>query len=65
MADVVAALTMSLDGYIAHGDDSVEHLFDWYESGDVEVRWPGMGMVSHVDPASAGYLSETIDRAGR
>jgi dihydrofolate reductase len=64
MADVVAALTMSVDGFIAHEDDSVGHLFDWYENGDVEVRWPGNDMVSHVTPQSAEHLRRTIDRAG-
>jgi len=64
MADVIAALTMSLDGFIAHEDDSVGHLFDWYESGDVALTWPGMAMVSHVDPRSAKYLNDTIARAG-
>ncbi len=64
MAKVIAALTMSVDGFIAHADDSVGHLFDWYDSGDVEVRWPGMNMVSRVTPASAGYLLDTIERAG-
>jgi dihydrofolate reductase len=64
VADVVAALTMSVDGFVAHEDDSVGHLFDWYGSGDVEIRWPGMNMVSRVTPPSAGYLRETIERAG-
>jgi dihydrofolate reductase len=64
MANVIAALTMSVDGFIALPDDSVGPLFDWYESGGVAVRWPGMGMVSHVTPASAGYLNATIDEAG-
>jgi dihydrofolate reductase len=64
VADVIAALTMSVDGFIAHEDDSVGHLFDWYSSGDVEVRWPGMNMVSHVTPQSAAYLRDTIGRAG-
>jgi dihydrofolate reductase len=64
VADVIAALTMSVDGFIAHDDDSVGHLFDWYGSGDVEVRWPGMNMVSHVTPQSAAYLRDTIERAG-
>lgn len=64
MAEVIAELTMSLDGFIAHQDDSVGHLFDWYESGDVAVSWPGMGMVSHVDSNSAKYLKDTIERAG-
>jgi dihydrofolate reductase len=64
VADVIAALTMSVDGFIAHKDDSVGHLFDWYGSGEVEVRWPGMGMVSHVASPSAAYLQDTIKRAG-
>ena len=64
MTDVIAALTMSVDGFIAHQDESVGHLFDWYASGDVAVHWPGMGMVSHVDPQSAKYLHDTIERAG-
>jgi dihydrofolate reductase len=64
VANVIGSLTMSVDGFIAKPDDSVGHLFDWYESGGTVVRWPGMGMVSHVTPASADYLRETIDAAG-
>jgi dihydrofolate reductase len=64
MANVIGSLTMSLDGFIAHRDDSVGHLFDWYESGGTALRWPGMGMVSHVTPASAGYLRDTIESTG-
>jgi len=64
VAGVIAALTMSVDGFIAHEDDSVGHLFDWYDSGAVAVRWPGMDMVSHVTPASAAYLRDTIEHAG-
>jgi hypothetical protein len=37
MAHVIASLTMSVDGFIALPDDSVGHLFDWYESGEVAV----------------------------
>jgi dihydrofolate reductase len=55
---------MSLDGFIAHLDDGVEHLFDWYDNGEVAVPWPGNDMVSHVTPASAGYLRDAIARAG-
>ncbi|MGC2169100.1 MAG: dihydrofolate reductase family protein [Acidimicrobiales bacterium] len=64
MSRVVAALSMSIDGFVAHDDDSVGHLFDWYENGDVEVRWPGMGMVSHVSAPSAAYLRRVIDEVG-
>jgi dihydrofolate reductase len=64
VAIVIGSLTMSVDGFIALPDDSVGHLFDWYDSGDSAVRWPGMGMVSHVTPASAGYLRDTIEGTG-
>ena len=40
MGVVIAALSISMDGFVAHEDDS----------GEVEVRWPGMGMVSQVTP---------------
>src|SRR5260370_30347021 len=55
---------MSLDGFIAHLDDGVEHLFDWYDNGEIDIAWPGNDMVSHVTPASAAYLHDTIARAG-
>jgi dihydrofolate reductase len=64
MAKVIVALTMSVDGFIAHEDDTVGHLFDWYDAGDVEVLWPGDGMVSRVSPASARYLERVIGDAG-
>jgi dihydrofolate reductase len=64
MAPVVAALTMSLDGYVAHSDDSVGHLFDWYDAGPDDVTWPGSAMVSHVGPSSAAVLRAAIAGAG-
>jgi hypothetical protein len=30
---VIAGFSMSLDGFIAAPDDTVPHIFDWYESG--------------------------------
>jgi dihydrofolate reductase len=64
MATVVAALSMSLDGFIASPSGDVGPLFDWYSNGEVETRWPGMGLVSHTSPASAKYLRDTIASAG-
>jgi len=29
---------MSLDGFIAHPDDGVGHLFDWYDNGEVDIQ---------------------------
>lgn len=64
MATVIAALSMSLDGYVASRSDDVGPLFDWYANGDVETRWPGMSMVSHTTAASAAYLKQSIENAG-
>lgn len=64
MGDVVASLTMSLDGFVAWEDDSVGHIFDWYDTGLVEVHWPGNDMVSRVSPASADHLHRLIEGAG-
>ncbi len=64
MASVIASFSMSLDGFVADRSDAVGPLFDWYGNGDVEVRWPGMGMVSRTSAASAGYLRDTIEHAG-
>jgi transposase len=38
---ISASFSMSLDGFIAGPDDSVDHIFDWYDAGDTEVHWPG------------------------
>jgi len=57
-------LNVRKGGFIADPADDVGPLFDWYGSGEAEVRWPGMGMVSHVAPPSAAYLQDTIKRAG-
>jgi hypothetical protein len=38
MSKVVSSASMSLDGFIANPDNTVGSLFDWYNSGDVEVR---------------------------
>ena len=64
MATVSAEFSMSLDGFVTDATDAVGPLFDWYGNGDVEVRWPGMAMVSHTTAASADYLGEIIEGAG-
>lgn len=37
MGKVVASASMSLDGYIARDDNTIGRLFDWYQSGKVEI----------------------------
>ncbi len=64
MAGVIASFSMSLDGFVADPSDQVGPLFDWYENGQTETTWPGMGMVSRTTRESAGYLREVIETTG-
>ncbi|HEY6759102.1 MAG TPA: dihydrofolate reductase family protein, partial [Baekduia sp.] len=63
MTDVVANMTMSLDGFIAHRDDGVAGLFDWYRGGDVAVE-DFAGRRSSLTPVSAAYFRAELDRVG-
>ena len=65
MATISANFSQSLDGFIAGPDDSVGHLFDWYDGGATEVHWPGNDMVSRTTRQSADLLEDVIARAGR
>lgn len=38
---ILGCASVSLDGYIAHEDDSIDPLFDWLGNGDVEWALPG------------------------
>jgi hypothetical protein len=37
MGQVISSASMSLDGYIAKADNTIGHLFDWMQNGDVEL----------------------------
>jgi dihydrofolate reductase len=58
MSEVIALMSMSLDGYIAGPDDDVTHVFDWYfGSGDVEFDTGGSApMTFKVSEPSADHL---------
>jgi dihydrofolate reductase len=55
MAAVIVQAVASLDGYIARPDDLPGPIFDWYEAGDVEMRF-NPGQAVHVSEQSAEYL---------
>ena len=55
MATVIVQAVASLDGYIARPDDLPGPIFDWYEAGDVELRF-NPDHVFHVSAQSAEYL---------
>ena len=58
MSQVVAIMSMSLDGYVADLDDGVAEVFDWYvNSGDVEINTGGAApMTFRMSEASAGHV---------
>lgn len=66
MSDVVAIMSMSLDGFVAGPDDDVMQVFDWYfGSGDVEFRGGGSNpMTFRVSEPSAQHLRELTPRLG-
>jgi dihydrofolate reductase len=55
MSKVVSSASMSLDGFIANPDNTVGSLFDWYNSGDVEVRTAVEGFSFGLTSQSAAY----------
>ena len=61
MARVVMQAVVSVDGYIAHTDDTVGPLFDWYGNGDTEVSARASGWRFHVSQASADYVQPFWD----
>jgi len=66
MSNVVALMSMSLDGFVADATDGVDEVFDWYFSGDVEfpIKSPTMDMTFRVSPQSADHLRSLMPEVG-
>jgi dihydrofolate reductase len=64
MVTVVANMSMSLDGFIADPADGVEHLFGWYDNGNVTVPTADPRMTFHVSEASAAHLRGMLTNVG-
>jgi len=60
MARVVMQAVVSVDGYIAHPDDTVGPLFDWYGNGEVTVHANDQWSF-RVSQASAHYVQPFWD----
>lgn len=59
MGEIIANMSVSLDGFVAGPDDEVDDLFRWYFSGDVEVPLAGTDIVFRVSRRSADYIGAT------
>ena len=64
MSKVIAAASMSLDGYVAKADNSIGRLFDWYQHGEVEVPTATPDITFHLSPASADHWRSWTSQLG-
>ena len=64
MSQVIAGISMSLDGFIAGPNDDIEHLFKWYFAGDVEFPVQNGRYTLKVSKESAPILDETFNMTG-
>lgn len=64
MGKVIAAASMSLDGYIARADNTIGRLFDWYQSGSVDIPTATPGITFHLTPESADYWRQWTSQLG-
>jgi dihydrofolate reductase len=65
MGDVVANMSMSLDGYIEDACGGVDEVFGWlYGSGNAEVATPGDDRKFKTSEASADHLRKAFAATG-
>jgi dihydrofolate reductase len=64
MNQVIANMSMSLDGYVADTGDGVEQVFGWMGSGDVEVPTAVDWATFKVAQASADYMRASMSGIG-
>ena len=64
MGMVVASASMSLDGFIAKADNTIGHLFDWMQSGDVELRTANPDITMHISQASFDHWQTWLAQLG-
>src|SRR5262245_35769781 len=66
MGNVIALMSMSLDGYVADANDGVDEVFDWYFSGDVAIpnSSPTMSMTFQVSAPDADHLRGLMTEIG-
>jgi dihydrofolate reductase len=65
MGIVFTGASMSLDGYVSGpADTGFEHLFDWYNNGDVVVETTHAELTMRMGRASADYFRSSIENTG-
>ncbi|MEV6603700.1 dihydrofolate reductase family protein [Kutzneria sp. NPDC051319] len=64
MSEVIANMSMSLDGFIADTNDGIDQVFGWYGSGDVTVPTAVEWATFRTSEASAGVLRHGLATIG-
>jgi dihydrofolate reductase len=64
MGQVISSASVSLDGYIAKADNTIGHLFDWLQNGDVEFPTASPDITLHLTAPSATYLNQWVTGLG-
>ena len=64
MSKVTAGFSMSLDGFVADPDDSVEHIFKWYSAGGTDTEVMVGNQAVNMSHEGAEYIEEAGRGAG-
>lgn len=65
MGKVTTSASVSLDGFIAGpGETGFEHLFAWYEAGEVEYPSQLEGVRFSLTPPDHAYLTAAVEQIG-
>jgi dihydrofolate reductase len=64
MGDVIADMSMSLDGFIADKEHRIDRLVGWYFNGDAEVPTPNPAVTFRTSEASADVIRDALATVG-
>ena len=64
MGEVIADMSMSLDGFIADKDGRIDSLVGWYFNGDAEVPTANPGLSFRTSEPSAEVLRDALENVG-
>jgi dihydrofolate reductase len=64
MGEVIADMSMSLDGFIADSQHRIDRLIGWYFNGDAEVATPNPAVTFRPSEASAGVIRDALASVG-
>ena len=64
MGEVIADMSMSLDGFIADREHRIDPLIGWYFNGDAEVATPNPAVTFRTSEASADVIRDALSSVG-